>query len=350
VTLALPAPAPAVAAAFPAARGYLDSATCGLPPASGLAGLQAHVATWAAGDGSLEAFHAPVERSRELFARLAAVPVQQVAVGAQVSVAVGMVAASLPPRSRVVLVEGDFTSLLWPFLDRADLRCALVPLERLADAVADGCDWVAVSTVQSSSGAVLDHHALRAAADTAGARVLLDATQSAGWLPLQAARWDVVVVSAYKWLLSPRGTAFTAVRPDVLPELRSTAAGWYAGDDRTTSYYGAPVRLADGARRLDVSPAWPCWAGTAPALQLLLDIGIDAVHRHDVALADAFRDRVGLPPSGSAIVSLEADVDALRAAGVRCSGRAGRARLAFHLYNDADDVDRAARALGRQPG
>jgi selenocysteine lyase/cysteine desulfurase len=32
---------------------------------------------------------------------------------------------------------------------------------------------------------------------------------------------------------------------------------------------------------------------------------------------------------------------------VRCAGRDGRARLAFHLYNDDDDVELAAAALGR---
>jgi selenocysteine lyase/cysteine desulfurase len=332
---------------FPAARGYLDTATCGLPSTATVAAVQEHLTTWSAGGGSLPVFHDPVERSRAAFAALVGVPVDDVAVGSQVSVAVGMVAASLPAGSHVVLPDNDFTSLLWPFLVRDDLRCELVPLAEVPDAVARGCDWVAASTVQSAGGAVLDLVALRAAADATGARVLLDATQSAGWLPLDAAQWDVVVAGAYKWLLSPRGTAFTAVSRGALPLLRASAAGWYAGEDGPSSYYGGPARLASGARRLDVSPAWPSWAGTAPALELVLDVGVETVHRHDVGLANAFRDRLGLPPGDSAIVCLDASVESLRDRGVRCSGRAGQARLAFHLYNDADDVDAAARALGR---
>jgi len=332
---------------LPGARGYLDTATCGLPLPTTLRAVGEHVRAWQDGSGSLEVFHAPVERSRALFARLAGVPHTQVAIGSQVSVTVGVVAASLPAGARVVLADGDFTSLLWPFLQRSDLRCTRVPLAEVPGAVAAGCDWVAVSTVQSSNGELADLEALRRAADETGARVLLDATQSAGWLPLDAARWEVVVAAAYKWMLSPRGTCFTTVRPDVLPDLAPVAPGWYAGADVATSYYGAPVRLADDVRRLDVSPVWPSWAGTEPALEGLLAVGVDAVHRHDLRLADAFRERLGLPPSPSAIVSLAADVDALRTAGVRCSGRAGRARLSFHLYNDDDDVDLAARALGR---
>jgi selenocysteine lyase/cysteine desulfurase len=330
---------------FPAARGYLDTATCGVPSRATVAAVEEHLRAWQDGAGGLGDFHAPVERSRALVAGLLGCDVDDVAIGPQASPAVGLVAVSLPPGSRVVLAEGDFTSVLWPFLDRPDLRCTLVPAEGVPDAVAAGCDWVAVSAVQSADGAVADLRALREAADRAGARVLLDATQATGWLPLRAGDWDVTVTGAYKWLLSPRGTAFTTVRSDVLPLLRTTAAGWYAGEVVDSSYYGSPARLAAGARRFDVSPAWACWAGTAPALELLTDVGVEAVHEHDVRLANALRARLDLPPSDSAVVSLAADVDALRAAGVRCAGRAGRARLAFHLYNDDEDVDLAARAL-----
>lgn len=330
---------------FPASAGYLDTATCGLPSRDTLAAVQEHLRSWSDGTGSLELFHEPVERSRALFAQLVGVDAGRVTITSQVSPAIGVVAGSLPAGTRVVLAEGDFTSVLWPFLAREDLRCTVVPLDRVVDTVADGCDWVAVSTVQSSSGEVLDVDALRGAADAGSARVLLDATQSLGWLPLDAGRFDVVTAGAYKWLLSPRGSAFTSLAPDLHDELRPTAAGWYAGDDVATSYYGAPARLAPDARRFDVSPSWIAYAGTAPALQQLLDVGVERVHAHDVGLANAFRSAVGLEPSDSAVVSLAVDADALRAAGVRCSGRAGRARLAFHLYNDEDDVELAARAV-----
>jgi selenocysteine lyase/cysteine desulfurase len=107
---------------------------------------------------------------------------------------------------------------------------------------------------------------------------------------------SLLTSAAYKWLFSPRGTAFGVVRPERLGMLRPLYAGWYAGDDRWTSIYGPPLRLAKDARRLDISPAWLAWAGTVPALELLTEVGIATIHRHDLALANALRGRLRLPP------------------------------------------------------
>ncbi len=126
------------------------------------------------------------------------------------------------------------------------------------------------------------------------------------------------------------------------------AAGWYAGEDRWSSIYGPPLRLAADARRLDVSPAWLSWVGAAPALRTLLELGVEAIHRHDVGLADRFCDALEIPRTGSAIVTLavsEAKFQALQAAGVRASMRAGRLRCSFHLTADEGDVDAAVTAL-----
>ena len=68
----------------------------------------------------------------------------------------------------------------------------------------------------------------------------------------------------YKWLLSPRGTAYFTVRPEHMDEVVPHTAGWYAGHLPWESIYGTPLRLADDARRFDVSPAWHCWVGAQP--------------------------------------------------------------------------------------
>lgn len=58
------------------------------------------------------------------------------------------------------------------------------------------------------------------------------------------------------------------------------------------------VQSSDG--RAGGPPAWFSWAGAAESLELLAALGTEAVQAHDVGLANAFRDRVGRPPSDSA--------------------------------------------------
>jgi selenocysteine lyase/cysteine desulfurase len=220
----------------------------------------------------------------------------------------------------------------------------LVPLDRLVESIDAGVDLVATSIVQSADGRVLDPTAVVEAAHAHGARVLLDATQAAGWLPLDGCGdADWLVCGGYKWLLAPRGTAFLAGTHEALDRLRPRAAGWYAGDDPWASCYGGPLRLAPDARRFDVSPAWPSWLGQRVALDLLADVGIGTVHAHDLRLANRLRAGLGLPDGDSAIVSIDAPdgtADRLAAAGVVASVRAGRLRLSCHLNNHDADIDR----------
>ncbi len=206
---------------------------------------------------------------------------------------------------------------------------------------------VAWSAVQSSDGRIADADAILEAARHVGALTVVDATQAAGWLPLRFDRADATVCSAYKWLCCPRGTAFLVASPRVLAEVLPHAAGWFAADDMHAGYYGTPLRLADDARRFDVSPAWFAWVGAASSLGALAEIGIDAIHDHDVRLADGLRAELDVEPTGSAIVSIGGDdlEHALASRGIKAATRANGCRLAFHLYNDDDDVAAAAAAL-----
>jgi selenocysteine lyase/cysteine desulfurase len=306
---------------------------------------------WRHGRTGFEGWDRSVGAARASFARLHGVAAADVAVGAQASAFAGLVGLSLPRGARVLCAEEDFTSVLFPMLvqQSRDVDVELVPSGRVAEAVDARTELVAVSAVQSADGRVADLGALAAAAAHHGARTFLDATQASGWLPLDAARFDFVACSGYKWLLGPRGCTFFAVRPDAAERLSPYLAGWYAGEDPAATYYGGPLRLAADARRFDLSPAWMCWVGQAPALALLERVGIEAIHRHDLALANRFRAGVGLLPGDSAIVSVTLDDGAeerLLAAGVMAAGRGGAMRFSFHLYTTESDVDRALEAIG----
>jgi selenocysteine lyase/cysteine desulfurase len=337
---------------FAARTTWLNTATYGLPPRTALDALAEATAEWAGGLCGFEGWDRSVGRARELFAELVGVPVGWVAIGSQVSAMVGLVAAALPAGTRVIAAQDDFSSLLFPFLaaEARGVRTDLVALADLPEAIDGGTDVVAFSAVQSSDGRIADLDAIATAAAHHGALSVCDATQGAGWLPMDASRFDLFAAAGYKWLLGPRGTAYMSVRPELADRLTPTAAGWYAGEDVPNSYYGAPLRLAADRRRFDVSPAWHAWVGAVGGLELLIEVGVPAVHAHDVALAGALRDALGLPPYPSAILAADVPdgtVERLHAAGVLAAGRAGRLRLSTHVHNAAADVDRAIDILAR---
>jgi selenocysteine lyase/cysteine desulfurase len=327
--------------------GYLDTATVGVPPRTAHEEMRSELAVWAEGRADARGYDRWVEEGRASFGRIVGVPADWVAIGSQLSVFMGVVAAALPPGSEVLSYRGDFTSVLFPPLAQ-EHRLRVVELDEVAEAVGPATALVAISSVQSSDGARADLDAIAAAAAEHESLVFVDATQSCGWLPIDASRFDFVACAAYKWLLSPRGVAFMTIRPERLAQVPPLAAGWYAGADRWASIYEEPLRLAANARRLDVSPAWLCWVGAVPALRVFEEVGVAAICEHDLRLANRLRAGLGMPEHGSAIVSVKTPgaAEKLARAGVRAAGRGDGVRLSFHLYNDEADVDLALEALG----
>jgi len=329
--------------------GWLNTASYGLPPRPAWEALQAALEDWRHGRTSWERWDDSTRLARESFARLVGADAGDIAVGSAVSQMVGLMAAALPDGARVLAPAIEFGSNLFPYQmhESRGVVVQTVPFEQLLDRIDERVDLVAVSAVQSATGEVADLAAICAKARAGGALVVVDATQAVGWLPVDVADVDALVCGGYKWLCSPRGTAFLYVRPDLRDRIRPLAAGWYAGEDVHASYYGPRLEPAGSARRFDLSPAWHCWVGAAPALELLERVGVDAVHEHDVRLANRFRDGLGLPESDSAIVSVQApDADRrLQVAGIRAATRAGSLRASFHLYNTEADVDAAVAAL-----
>lgn len=345
---------------FAPAATHLNTASCGLVPVRTAAALHTAVDEGVARGSFGADYFESADEARASFARIAGVEAGRVVVGSSVSVHSALVAAALPAGARVVVAEGEFSSLVSPFAARGDLAVRTVSLDDVAGAVDAGTALVAVSAVQSADGRIADLAAVRAAAAAHGARTLVDATQAAGWLPgLRAGDFDYVLCGAYKWLLCPRGTSFLTV-PEDFTELRPRYAGWVAAEDPWTDCYGPVQRYAATARRFDQAHAYLPYVGAVHSLALVEEQGTERIAAHDTALADRFREgvrKLGMEPvaagpdgrdGGSAIVAvpgLGRFAAALAEKGIRVAARDGNLRASFHLYNSAADVDRALEAL-----
>jgi len=338
-----------LAACFDVQPGYLSAATCGIAPRPAVAAMLADLERWRHGLVDPAAYDPVVAGTREAYARLVGVSADRVAIGSQTSALVANISASLPVGAEVVIAANDFTSIVYPFLVADGLAVRCVSLAELAEAVTDGTGLVVFSLVQSSTGEVADSDAILSAAAAHGASTLVDLTQAAGVLPVDASRFDATVCHAYKWLCSPRGVAFLTLSEEFAAGLRPVAAGWYAGQNPWTSIYGADLNLAEDARRFDASPAWQAFVGAKPAIELFAAADIGAVWEHACGLGDALCRGLGIPEQHQAIVTWAdpdgSQVKRLTASGLRVAGRAGRVRAAFHVWNTPADVEAVLLAL-----
>lgn len=338
----------AFGAQFVGAEGFLDTPTFGLPPRFTADAMRDCVRSWEEGRMQIRDFDEPMRAGRAAYASLIGTDEHRVAMGTSVSSSIGLIAAAIPDGSRVATLRGEFTSVTFPFAAQAarGVTVTELPPGELEDSAGD-FDVVAASLAQSADGAVLDAEKLRASAAESGTVTVLDVSQALGWKNVTLGWADVTVAASYKWLLGPRGVAWMSLSQRMIDTLVPHAANPYAGADMWSSLYGLPMRLADGARRLDASPAWFSVLGAELSLTWLASLDRAAIQAHTLGLANRLRAELQLAASDSAIVAFPADhaADALRRAGVRVAVRAGATRVGFHLYNTDDDLDRLLDAL-----
>jgi selenocysteine lyase/cysteine desulfurase len=347
----------AIRAQFHPAPGitYLDSATYGLPPQATVDALDRATRMWQAGTGDwVTDWDEPSDSAPHDFARLIGAPAETIATIPASSVGTGLVAGMLGPADEVVVPADEFTSSLFPILVAAErgARVREVAFDELAESVGPSTTLVAFSLVQMQTGKLAALEAILEATGRHGARVMIDATQSVPFVPLEGVidRIDYLVCAGYKHLLSPRGTGYLYVRRDHWDELEPRNANWRAADQPYVRYFGGPLTLAPDARRFDVSRGWFPWIGAAESLRLLSEWKASGAFQAVLDMSEDLAGRLGVPWYGGSLVCAQLDDgEAVRAAclaaGVKASVRGTAVRFSVHVYNTEADLDRAAEAI-----
>lgn len=329
--------------------GYLSTASFGIPCPAAVEAVNLVTTAWAGGTLAFGGWLTEAQLARASIARLLSVPPDHVALGTSTSMLLSSMAASLPDNSRVLAPVNEHNSNLIPYLNQAHrgVTVELVPLSELPDRVNSSTTLVSCSAVQSLTGEVADITAIRAATRATGSIFCLDGSQACGWLPLSGASADVVVCSVYKWLCSPLGGAFLVMTPEMADRFHPATPGWVACIDPMAPPYGTEFSLAPGARKFDTVPNLVSMLAVRRSVDAIVELGIEAVREHDVALANRFRNGLQMDSSNSAIVTLpwEGGAAQLAQAGIRATEWRGILRLSFHLHNSEADVDQALAVL-----
>jgi selenocysteine lyase/cysteine desulfurase len=370
---------------FPAADEvtYLNAASIALSPQVVREHVQEFERT-VGGRGTVgfddEAEARAYEGARAAGARLFGCTAADVAVTTSATEALNQVAWWLRPGEgeNVVSIDIDFPSVtyVWKRLARdtgVEVRLTDVlrdpgsltfgSIEELVDV---HTRVICVSHVQYGTGFRFDLRALADLAHAHDAVLVIDATQSAGMLPLDVDRddVDVMVAGSYKWLCAAFGAALCYVRPALAERFLPPFVGWRSTVN-PPDFDAVNMLLAPGVRAMEYSTvAYGSGMALGGAVEYLLNVGIEGIFQHDLRLAQ--RLVVGLRELGGRFISPIADGPTTSIVGVRFPGKDARelhrhlskadvftslrlhaVRFSPHLYNDDADIDRALEIVER---
>jgi cysteine desulfurase / selenocysteine lyase len=240
------------------------------------------------------------------------------------------------------------------FIQSDDLVAALTPSTRV----------VSVSHVRFDDGSMLDVSSLAAACKRNGTLLVLDVSQSCGAIPMNVRSLgaDFIVCAGYKYLLSPWGTGFLWTRKENLDSLRPGPYNWLSqGVESFARLNYVNPEPAPSLSRWDSAEAASIYNFNLTVMEasakFVLDAGPALIRDHNQALIEHFFQRL---PEGYRLASprqasqrgvfgcfevgsragTESLYQTLRDEGFVVALREGKIRVAPHLLNSMQDMDR----------
>jgi selenocysteine lyase/cysteine desulfurase len=221
---------------------------------------------------------------------------------------------------------------------------------------------VAVSAVQFSSGYAADLRRIGEAAHKVGGLLVVDIIQAFGAKTLDLEFVDAAAGSSHKWLFSPEGCGVLYLSDRALEMVEPTVLGWLSvnGEDAfdvsESPLWGNALAWESG------TGAAALFYGLANSLEIIRDAGVANIEQYLNRLTDHLCSRAG--EKGYEIVSSRAGSERsqivcinhrsrqaqdiameLEAKKIIVSARGGRIRIAPHLFNNIEDIDRLVEAL-----
>ena len=358
---------------------YLNAASVGPMPAAAVAAAN----EWSALRQQPQRISVPrmqeaAATARAQFGALIGARAEEIALMPNTTYGLNLAARALPLRPGSILTfDGEFPSCVYPFqalgsrgvtLDLIPRRNGLPDEDALVAAIEQRNDVVAVvvSWVQFATGYVADLARIGAACRAKGVFFIVDGIQGCGVrsIDVHALPIDIFASGAQKWQLSPWGTGFVYVRPELITSLEPHDVGWACMKSSTdyTRLTDYEFDFFDDARRFEVvTIAYHDFAVANAATALLLEASVAQVAQHLEALGDIVvdwahsrRDVTLVTPAEPArragVLSFTpTDLDGmharLREGGVVHTVREGAIRLSPHMYNTADEIRRALELL-----
>jgi len=160
--------------------------------------------------------------------------------------------------------------------------------ENINNAITEDTALVALTQVAFKSAFMYDIQKVTELAHKQGALAMWDLCHSVGAVPLELNEWnvDLAVGCTYKYLNGgPGSPAFLYVRKDLQKELLPPIWGWFA--DKAPFAFNLDFTPADSISRYQIStPHILSMAGIEPALEILLEAGMDQLREKSIVQTD----------------------------------------------------------------
>ena len=207
----------------------------------------------------------------------------------------------LSPGDHAISTDLEHNSVLRPLyaLQRQGMALSFVPADKNGQVSYDDFERlfrpntraVVCTHASNVTGDMPDIPRIAALAHAHGALLILDASQTAGAVPLDmtALGADVLCFTGHKSLLGPQGTGGLCIRPgvEIRPLLRGGSGVHSFDPDQPAAY---PTRLEAGTLNGHGI------AGLSAALDYLEETGLEAIRSHEQALARQFYEGVSAIP------------------------------------------------------
>jgi cysteine desulfurase / selenocysteine lyase len=247
------------------------------------------------------------------------------------------------------------------FMQAGDLIAAMTPRTRV----------ISVSHVRFDDGSILDASSLAAACKRNGTLLVLDVSQSCGAIPMDVRSLgaDFIVCAGYKYLLSPWGTGFLWSKPENVDLLRPGPYNWLSQDVESFARLNyVDPRPARTLSRWDAAEASSIYNFNLTVMEASARFVLNAtpalIHDHNQSLINYFFERL---PDGYRLASprlashrgvfgcievgsrsnTESLYQLLRDEQFVVALREGKIRVAPHLLNSTQDMDRLLVSLAK---
>ena len=294
----------------------------------------------------------------------------EIAGGSSATELLSSLAWSISPKKgeNIVSTSSAFPSTVYPWsrvaaTTGAEIRLAeskkgFSTTDAIRSLIDENTSVVCISHTEFSNGYTYDLEILSELTHKKGAILVVDATQSAGAIPIDVkkSRIDVLVAGSYKWLCGPFGSAFMYIRHNLAKRLNPGLVG-FRSHKNMWNLDASRLRYNDNTSKFEFSTlAFGCILGLAESLHYLNGIGIENIYRYNFFLTDYLID--GLKKADAKIISTnkckyrspiitakfknkdsESMINDLRYAKIFVSQRKEWVRFSPHFYNTLDDIE-----------